>query len=290
MNFQKITIKDLNIIKPFFNYNDSRICDFTVGGLFMWKDYFNTEFAINGECLYLRQYFNGDCYYFLPLSKDVKSDFKYLINSLSDNEINFCVYPSDYFFLLEENHLKYTVKEERGFFDYLYKAEDLALFSGKKYSPQRNLIHQFNRAYPDYKFIGITGENVPLLAEFLKNDYKVDYNASAYEIEEEKKVLEVLNNFETYNFFGSYLTCNNIIFGFSLAEKINDTIYIHIEKARKDIKGAYQTLVYNFAKKYSDNALYINREEDMNDLGLQKSKLSYHPIKLLEKYTITIKK
>ena len=33
---------------------------------------------------------------------------------------------------------------------------------------------------------------------------------------------------------------------------------------------------------------FINREEDMGDLGLRTSKKSYHPIELLKKYTIEV--
>ena len=38
-----------------------------------------------------------------------------------------------------------------------------------------------------------------------------------------------------------------------------------------------------------DEIRFVNREEDCGDEGLRKSKMSYHPIELIEKNTVTIK-
>lgn len=290
MDYKKITLDDIEIISPFFNYNKSRICDFTVGGIFMWRDFFNTEYKIEQDSLFMRQYYGGVRYYFLPLSKDVDFAFNLLIKNEKNKEINFCVFPFDYLNLLKNKDYTYDITEEIGFFDYIYNAKDLLTLSGKKYSAQRNLIHQFIRNYPDYEYIDINNKNVYLLKDFLKNGYQVRENATSFEMEEEKKVFEVLDNFDKYNFFGSYLKDKEQIIGFSLGEKMNDTVYVHIEKGNKQVKGAYQMLVNLFAKKYCENVNYINREEDMNDLGLKLSKQSYHPTDLLKKYTVVIKK
>ena len=77
--------------------------------------------------------------------------------------------------------------------------------------------------------------------------------------------------------------------GFSLGEIVGDTLFTHIEKADRDYEGCYQMLVAQFAQHFvRDGVHFINREDDTGDLGLRTSKLSYHPVALLEKYTVTI--
>ena len=85
---------------------------------------------------------------------------------------------------------------------------------------------------------------------------------------------------------GLCLYVNGKMSGFTAGEIIDDTLYVHIEKASTDIRGAYQILVKEFAKMHKDSAIFINREEDMGDEGLRKSKLSYNPCTLIPKYTI----
>ena len=41
MPFQKMTIDDIPVIAPYFRFVTTNTCDFTVGGMFMWRDYFH---------------------------------------------------------------------------------------------------------------------------------------------------------------------------------------------------------------------------------------------------------
>ena len=70
---------------------------------------------------------------------------------------------------------------------------------------------------------------------------------------------------------------------------LGDTLFIHIEKADREIFGAYQMLVSQFAQAYAGEGVsFLNREDDVGDPGLRTSKLSYHPVALLEKYVVTV--
>lgn len=48
-------------------------------------------------------------------------------------------------------------------------------------------------------------------------------------------------------------------------------------------------LVNEYAKCFvTPDVRYINREEDVGDEGMRRSKESYHPVRLLEKYLVRI--
>lgn len=62
---------------------------------------------------------------------------------------------------------------------------------------------------------------------------------------------------------------------------------MHIEKALRDFSGAYQTLAMCFAESMKlPGVNFINRQDDTGDEGLRKSKLSYKPCALLDKFTL----
>ena len=88
---------------------------------------------------------------------------------------------------------------------------------------------------------------------------------------------------------GGLLMVEDRLAGFSLGEVLGDTLFIHIEKADREIFGAYQMLVSQFAQAYAGEGVsFLNREDDVGDPGLRTSTLSYHPVALLEKYVVTV--
>ena len=76
---------------------------------------------------------------------------------------------------------------------------------------------------------------------------------------------------------------------FTLGEQMNaDTVVAHIEKADPAITGLYPVINQEFCRRLGAEVEYVNREEDMGNEGLRKAKESYYPVKLVEKYELTL--
>lgn len=288
MPYKKMTLSDIPEIREHLYRLNPQTCDYTVGGMLMWRDYYHMEYQITDGTFYSRLFDeHGNCFYNIPIGEDICAGIENLIRK--NGPVRFCTVPETLLASLARVVGECRITEQPDFADYLYDARDLMTLKGKKYNGQRNMIHQFLRENPAWSYEKIDSGNVDSVCRFLREHYKIAENATGYEIEEEQKVWEVLDHYREYGFVGSVLTSDRNIVGFSIGEPVGNTLFVHIEKANKEVKGAYQMLVRLFAQNYvSDGILYINREEDMGDPGLRASKTSYHPVKMLKKYIVEV--
>lgn len=290
MDFSPLTFDDMDLVRPYLGRLQSRTCDFTMGGIFIWRDFFRMEYAVSGETLFSRLHDAGNCaYYNLPLGGDMPGALTELVAAVRQGRepVRFCTVPEVYLPLFQERFESVRITEQPEYFDYLYWAEDLRLLHGKKYSGQRNQISQFMRSADSWAFCPLTAATLEAVKDFYLHTYHMSPDPPPSEQAESRKILEVLDNLERYDMFGGCLTENGRVVGFSLAEILGDTMYVHVEKADRECKGAYQMLVNQFARAYAgEGVTYINREDDMGDPGLRMAKLAYHPAEILKKYIV----
>lgn len=290
IEFKKLSLDDFEKLKPFFETNPSKICDNTIGTLFMWRHFFDTEFAIFNETLVLKlKYTDDKPAFMMPLGKDVLNALREIFGYCKQNKVlmRMCFVTEKDKELITQN-FNTEVFENSEWSDYMYSALDLALMTGKKYNGPRNHINAFKRENEDYKIELLTEDNAPEVLLFFESLIDKDEKDAMLKAEQ-IMVKEVLSNFKLYEMNGIVLYVNNGIAGFSAGEIIDDILYVHIEKANSKIRGAYQMLVKEYATLEHDRVKEINREEDLGDEGLRKSKLSYKPTYLIPKYTIKIK-
>ena len=80
---------------------------------------------------------------------------------------------------------------------------------------------------------------------------------------------------------------DNNLEAFTFGELLNpDTVVVHVEKANPEIRGLYTAINKLFLENEFPDVEFVNREEDLGLDGLRQAKLSYKPIKLVEKYTL----
>lgn len=294
LDFKKIGLEDIELLRSFIQYKVDRNCDCTIGGTIMWRDYFDTSYAIYEDMMFLRvNYVDGNVAYCFPLAKDkvrALSILKDYVFSL-ENELEFCTITEKEKQIIEEVFKGYNLSQvkDRDWFDYIYNSEDMVTFAGRKYSGERNHINKFNKLYENNSFEIIDETNIEKAKNFFRgflnhNDKESDTYAA-----EAVKVIEVLDNYEKYKLLGGMLLVDGKVVGMSMGEIIGDTLFVHIEKANTNYQGVYQVLVKSFASSFvTEDIKYINREEDVGDEGLRRSKMSYHPIELIEKSHIRL--
>ena len=292
LEFHPLQLEDLPKLRDFFAYSGSRICDTTPGTVFMWRDMYHTEWAVHDGSLYFKVDYPGlGPTFTLPLGGGRPEHYRQIAGYCCRRgmPISFYPVPKDELDRLQTAFPNSAAIPTRDAYDYLYRAEDLQFFRGKKLSGQRNHVNKFLKTYGNWSFRVITPEDLPAVGAFLDRYAAGVDKPSASFHEDLAKTREVLGNYTTYDMLGGMLLVEGEIVGFSLGEIVGDTLFTHIEKADRDYQGCYQMLVAQFAQQFAqDGVHFINREDDAGDPGLRTSKLSYHPVALLEKYTVTI--
>jgi len=294
LRFTKLLLSDIGKIRRYFQYSTNKICDNTVGGAFMWRDYFAVEYAEYNETLVFKakvRYCNDIVAYSMPLGKDVLG----AISRISEDSRNageplaFCNVTEGDITELQAAFPKFRLLMDANWSDYVYRAADLASLSGRKYSGKRNHINHFKMAYGAHPFEEISEANLEAVIDFHTRLGAETINHPELFNEEHHKTLEVLNNFSAYGLFGGLLRAGDSIAAFSVGEIVNNVLFVHIEKADLNYRGAYQVINNEFAKRFAAGSVeYINREDDAGDEGLRISKASYHPCDIIDKYIFLV--
>ncbi len=292
LEFKPLCLQDIPLLRPYFETQAGRICDSTIGGTFLWRDYFHTCWALEEGVLFLRSVMpdSGAFIYSVPMGGGAAALGK--LKAHCDGQghpLALCTVCQEDLPAILALWPDARVETLPDWADYLYHADDLKNITGKKYQAQRNHINKFNKLYSGWRFAPITRKNLPAVKDFFQWYADTTEKESDTYKEDEKKVFEVLDNFELYGFLGGIVWAEDRIVAMAIGEKQGDTLFVHIEKADVRVQGAYPMMVREFARHAcTEGIVYINREDDAGDPGLRKSKLSWRPCRLLDKYLVHI--
>lgn len=293
LHFTPLAPEDAGKLRLYFEFADNRICDNTPGTAVMWRDYFSTCYAIfNSTMICKLRGTDGITAFSMPLGKDINGAFSAIEDYCCNKNIPvvFCAVTEKEIPVLKSRY-NIDVRCEDDWGDYLYNADDLSNMAGKKYSGQRNHINYFNSINSGWRFEEITTSNVACVRDFYEDMGLSVRKDSQMFLEEQRKIIEVFEKYDLYGMKGGFISlADGKIVAMAIGETVGDTLFVHIEKALADVRGAYQLIAREFPRHFcTDGVKFVNREEDLGEEGLRKSKLSYHPCEIIKKYTVIVK-
>ena len=297
--FRKIELSDKDSIVKRLAVSDLRGCEYSFANNVAWQRLNNSLICLYEDHYILMGYDGNIPYILFPTGVKKDAEGKAKIIALFDElEVYFrsmghelkvtSVLKEDIPWLKEVYGERVSFGFDRGSSDYIYNSADLIALAGKKYHGKRNHIRRFMEN--NWSFEPMTADNIDECVLFTTEFYNNSGDDSESVVIEQYAIHTFLMNFGFLGLKGGILRVDGEIVGISIGEQLNsDTFVVHIEKARGDINGAYPMLCQQFAKMFAFGSRYINREEDMGIEGLRKSKLSYHPEFLLDKYRACFK-
>ena len=303
MNFKPLTPADYFELKPFFNHQRYRLCEYSLVSILTWiNEKYQPYGAILDDSVILSCEFSlrkENRHMLLPVSPTQEYSPERLYElAVQAGFSAFWYVPEDYIKKYGRKRVAslFELHEQKGFHDYIYRAEDLATLKGNNYSKKRNLIHQFRKRYlnnDSVKVEPITSESKAGCMEFLEQwcdehdcDIESDVNLSC----EKQAIINTFEYFDAMDVSGILLRIDGNVSAFAMASRLTDDMgALHFEKALVNIKGLYQYFDSLCAKNLFNGYRYINKESDMEIPGLAKAKKSYHPIKIVKSYRMDLK-
>ena len=288
--FKSVTLRDAAKLRRYYENCPFRLCEYSLGVKLMWRKSIKSSWAEVAGCLVVRSCYHEEYVYDYPVAGpegDEEAALCAIENECIEKGIPpvISMVPESKTAVLLGRYPYVHVSNSRTGRDYLYYREDLRLFTGRRYSGQRNHIKKFRKLCPNAVFRPLTGADSAAIDQFWA-DFEVEFpkgdnRAARNELEYAKAMLKLVDKpwFITAGMFDG-----EKLIALSLAEKCGDTLINHIEKALYSYTGVYPALVQAFAETFGEGCRYFNREDDAADKGLRISKLQYGPAFLAAKY------
>ena len=298
MIFKDISMESRELLNPYFDLVDYEACEYCFNTLYMWQHLYKTGYYIGDGFAVIVAEYEGNTFSILPLAK--KEDMPRVIEFVVDyfekeqKKIYFRGITKEVVEFLKENYPeKFDYTEERDLFDYVYDGESMRELKGRKNVKKRNHINYFIKEYEgryEYRLLDEKDFDacLALVQEWTSN--KEENGQVDEEMEEE--LIGIKKLFKNYSVLKDKLKIAGIFIdgkleAFTMGEYINpDMALIHIEKANPSIRGLYPFINQQFLVHEFSDVEFVNREEDLGIEGLRKAKLSYHPVRFVEKYTV----
>ena len=292
IQFRDVNYKDKEKIYEFYAKSGSLGTNYSIATLCGWQKCNELQIYFNDEYLILKINKPGSVRFLSPLADSLQAYSKAIdriIEFADKKPVTIVIASSEQVEVLQEKG--FECENIRAHAEYLYQTESLITLKGKKYNSKRNFVNNFPvpynfREYQEQDF----GAVMELFAQWKEGKVLEDrideMDKQVITCEWERQVAQsILADMDKYNTFADVLEVEGSIAGFCLGEILpTDVGAIYFQKANIAYRGIYPLLDNLFIKKHFTEITYVNKQEDMGLEGLRKSKLSYHPYMLVERW------
>jgi hypothetical protein len=264
--------------------------DYSFINLWGWAEEYGLLWAWQDDLVWIKQTRPGPCYW-APVGLWETIDWDSALADLEDDQPIFTRAPPPLITVWESFGQRLNISQSRAHWDYLYKVEDLVKLKGKPFQKKRNLLNQFNRKYSS-TFIPFKPDLVDQTLEMQRLwCFWRDCESSDMLSAENRVIERVFDSWDALEHItGGVIFVEEDMVAFTIAEKFcADTLIIHFEKGLVSYTGVYQAINQMFLDSM-DGYIIVNRQQDLDDEGLRKAKLSYNPIGFIEKYQVSFRK
>lgn len=285
--FRDLILDDKTAFDAAFQKFPPRISEFTFTNLYSWRKAYRFKAALCGEFLIVRSDAGARPAFFEPIGEGDKKVM--MLNILRDTGGNFMRVPEETARAFAEDP-GVVVEEDTDNFDYVYATSDLVNLQGEKYDGKRNLIRQFSGRYR-YEYARLDHATIGECLAFEERWCGSRDCDSVDGLRNERQAIrEMSDNCLVFGLIAGGIRIDNEIVALAVAEPLNPrTLVMHVLKADPNITGLYQAIMRDFLKREAGAFEYVNLEQDLGVPGLRKSKLSYHPVSMIKKYTVSLK-
>ncbi len=289
LNFQPIEKEKIPLYKSYYDYTNALGCEFNFVSAYLWNREYKIKLAFYDDTL-IKAYFRDDetiWGYCLPSGKNVSGAVEAALEDARDRgQQPMFGYMSG----AERNRLeqlfpsRFAFERDEETQDYIYLTEELATLGGKKFHAKRNHVSRFYREYDNILLKPI--DDSCLSDALAVMELWCAENGHDIKTYGEYAVLrEALDNYMLLDMRGAVLYVGGSPVAMTLGGEISPLCFdINFEKALRGFNGSYAVINNEFAKTLTAYK-YINREEDLGLEGLRKSKLSYNPVIIYDRFT-----
>lgn len=181
---------------------------------------------------------------------------------------------------------EYAVDHMRAYSDYLYSRKDLEELHGRRYQPKRNHINRFMSLY-DYRaepLRATDAEECMALVELWREEHHTPRSADI----ETQVLRRAFDAYDELQLHGVALRIDGRMAAFSFGSYAGDDrelFCVHAEKADMTYEGIYAMVCNLLVRSLDGRCVSVDREEDLGIEGLRRSKQSWQPVEIVDKYT-----